>query len=137
MDNAFIAVLVGIFTTAITGILSYLAAARKMSGQIKTTTAERLWEEAHDVRESLRFQLAERDSQAEERDERIDSMTAQVDDCKKDNNELREEVRLLHRENENLQVEINFVKKENEKLHEEVGVLTERVRVLTNGGTHA
>lgn len=109
-------VLIPIVTAVITGLLSYLAAARKMSGQIKTTTADKLWEEAHDVRQALREQLEERDAE-------IAQLKIKINECTEQSSALREDIRQLI--------------EKNDTLREEVDRLVGQVKALTDGGKNA
>jgi peptidoglycan hydrolase CwlO-like protein len=91
------AIVVPIFTAAIAGVIaaigSYLAAARKMSGQISTTSADQLWAENTKMKEEYREQIKRLTDRVESLvnqnnglHERINTLTVDFEEC---NNQLR------------------------------------------------
>ncbi len=67
--------------TIVAGLFTYLIAIRKTSGRINTTEATKLWEEAADIREVYRHEIAE--------------LRSEVSVLKKQNRELNAEVASL------------------------------------------
>lgn len=70
-----------ILGTVIAALFTYLIAIRKSSGRIDTTEASKLWEEAADIRDVYRHEIAE--------------LRGEVHALKKHNRDLNVEIRAL------------------------------------------
>ena len=88
----------------ITALATYLALLRKTSGRISTTEADKLWDEAADLREVYRAEIAE----------------------------LREEIERLEKEVEKCEQAFRELKRENDALHRENALLLKRVEDIEN-----
>lgn len=91
---------IGIVTAAVvTGLVTYLVAARGLSGKIKNTDAQELWAESRSIREWSM-------SRVKELDEHINRLEARLVEVEKRNTSLAEENRRLQ---EDLYRERNLV----------------------------
>lgn len=79
----------GVVVSAITG---YLLAARKMSGQIDTSDAEKLWAEAGSIRENQRQRLERSDERSLSLEIRVAKLEDRNNDLTSENLHLRAEV---------------------------------------------
>lgn len=72
--------------------VTFLVAARRMSGRIATSDASDLWAEARDMRQDYRDRLAASEARAARVEERMAKLEDRHNECVKENKALRNEV---------------------------------------------
>jgi hypothetical protein len=87
MSAVMIAVL-ALTGTALTGLVTWLVAARAASGRVETTDAATLWEESRAIRVELR-------KEADTLRQRVDKLSEEVEECHADGIELRKRLVLV------------------------------------------
>lgn len=105
--------LVPIVVALIAPLLAYLAAARRASGRIGTTEAERIWEEAGDLRRVYREEIDRLREDIVKIEGRLSQLETENQDLRDKNTALEQEIQSLHSENEQL-------KRENARLSKRV-----------------
>lgn len=124
------ALIFGIIAALISPILGYLAASRKLSGRIDTSTAAELWNEAGSMRAEYRHEI-------EELRDLVTKLRARVEELEKKNEALYLENGNLKRMIEGheqtiaeLRHQVHNLSDENVALRKENSVLRERVTEL-------
>ncbi len=85
---------------------TFLVAARKFGGQIKTSTAEMLWKESSDIRKTYRADVEALRLEIAQCRERISVLEHDNDRLHAENHVLQTRVEKLTRENERLRIRI-------------------------------
>lgn len=85
--------LIGLAAASVGAILTYLGAARRLSGKINTSEAEQLWSEARAIRDDYREQLGEATKRTVELENRVAALERKNGELANENAALRQQVR--------------------------------------------
>lgn len=105
MDASTKVAVIGVFCALLAPLLTYIVAARRLSGRIKDSEATELWKESSSIREWSAARI-------KELDEHVDKLEARVNELEGSNSELAEENRALLREVYDCRVENTTLKSE-------------------------
>jgi len=86
--SALLIAILSLAGTAVTGLATWLVAARAASGRVQTTDAATLWEESRAIRIELR-------KEADLLRQRVDKLSEEVEECHAEGMELRKRLVLV------------------------------------------
>lgn len=101
-----VAIIAAVVTAIAAPIGAYVLAARKMSGQIDTSTAADLWKESRDIRDDYRSRLQAANEKITELETRVDRLERINEDLLLENRELKQKISELQAIIERLQATI-------------------------------
>lgn len=86
------AILVPVAVALIAPVVTYVVAARKMSGKIATSDASELWEESRSIRDDYRMRLLQANERALSVEVRLASIEARNTDLERENYMLKQRI---------------------------------------------
>lgn len=105
-----------ILVAVIPALGAYLAASRRLSGNIQTSEASSLWAESADIRKDYRDRLAHAEERLASAEARIARAESENTDLRRENTELKGRNADLARACERLRARIEEVERENQSL---------------------
>lgn len=125
------AIIAGAVAAVVSPALAYLAAARRLSGRVATTSADELWAESRALRDDYRSQLSETQGRQAKLEERVADLEKRNTDLARENVELRRDAAEAERTIATLEARVGELERENTELKAHVAALEE----ATHGST--
>lgn len=131
------AIVVPIVIALIAPVATYFVAARRLSGRIETSEATDLWQESANIREDYRQQLGYAGERLREMEKRVAGVEASNNDLRRQNYELKDEVRTLKWTGDECKESIDALTATVSVRDQQIDRLRDEIEVLkehTNGG---